>query len=150
MMSVSTRISSSEIRTFLFFITLASIAGLSSSTATKPTPLPQCTWKPDPGTCRAFFRRYFYSNETQVRYNELRRAVLFLHFVAFTVLTISCLRCIYSLSSPAKYSSMEDAEDVFHFAQASSVRLHTAVLLMPNRLSVSHVIWARLSQRRPF
>lgn len=67
---------------FFFFLSLASI-----SIASKPSPTaqPQCTWQPDPGECRGFFRRYFYNMETQVRPKP----------------TISCLP---SLSSVTRYS----------------------------------------------
>lgn len=31
------------------------------------TPQPECTWQPDPGPCRAFFRRYYYDQVSHVR-----------------------------------------------------------------------------------
>ncbi|PXF48564.1 Isoinhibitor K [Gracilariopsis chorda] len=50
----------------LVVLLVASRALLSRAapSSAQPTPAPQCTWLPDPGPCRAFFRRYYYNNQT--------------------------------------------------------------------------------------
>lgn len=51
---------------------------LSAYIAAKPSPSaqPECTWKPDPGSCRGFFRRYYYNTVTRVSYPASMRTTL--------------------------------------------------------------------------
>lgn len=37
----------------------------------KPVPRPECTWVPNPGPCRFFFRRFFYNWFTRVSFFSL-------------------------------------------------------------------------------
>lgn len=45
------------------------------------TPQPECTWQPDPGSCRGFFRRYYYDQISQVRKFHRRSLLRACHYL---------------------------------------------------------------------
>lgn len=100
-----------------FLLVLFSLVDLSSGIYYSPYPLPQCTWKPDPGPCRAFFRRFYYNQFTHVRTP---------HFLLSSSPPIplfsQTLFFSHTISSSVKSLSTVAAAAVSHFEQVSNVK----------------------------